>query len=107
LEAPGVLRYTPDDVRSSCILILGSLTSVSYELDQLEVELSPKAAVLGKLQSHRFKFLQVKLMLKNLYIDLIVADGNIRRLAKYTDSHCMLINGLSSLLAHELTLSSR
>jgi hypothetical protein len=101
LEAPGVLRYTPDDVRSSCILILGSLTSVS------EVELSPKAAVLGKLQSHRFKFLQVKLMLKNLYIDLIVADGNIRRLAKYTDSHCMLINGLSSLLAHELTLSSR
>ncbi|KAJ2959225.1 hypothetical protein NQZ79_g5312 [Umbelopsis isabellina] len=106
LEAPGVLRYTPDDVRSSCILILGSLTSVSYELDKLEVELSPKAAVLGKLQSHRFKFLQVKLMLKSLYIDLIVADANIRRLAKYTDSHCMLINGLSSLLAHELTLSS-
>jgi hypothetical protein len=50
--------------------------------------------------------MQVKLMLKDLYIDLIAADANIRRLAKYTDSHCMLINGLCSLLAHELGVSS-
>jgi hypothetical protein len=43
-------------------------------------------------------------MLKDLYIDLIAADANIRRMAKYTDSHCMLINGVCSLLAHELSL---
>lgn len=45
-------------------------------------------------------------MLKDLYIDLIAADANIRRMAKYTDWHCMLINGLCSLLAHELSVNS-
>ncbi|KAI9282378.1 hypothetical protein BC943DRAFT_328675 [Umbelopsis sp. AD052] len=106
LEDSHTLRYTPDDVRSSCVLIMGSLTAISYQLGSLTIELPAKAAKAGTLQSNEFTFNQVKLMLKDLYIDLIAADANIRRMAKYTDSHCMLINGVCSLLAHELTLQN-
>lgn len=42
---------------------MGSLTAISYQLDNLEIELSPKAAKVGMLQGNRFNFNQVHIQI--------------------------------------------
>lgn len=71
LEDSHTLRYTPDDVRSSCILIMGSLTAISYQLGSLTIQLPAKAAKVGMLQSNEFNFNQVYFFYYIIYTPIV------------------------------------
>ncbi|KAL9549835.1 hypothetical protein MBANPS3_005021 [Mucor bainieri] len=96
-------EIVPCNVRKSCIAILGSLVSISNHLSHVAIQTDQlnMAWVQGFHQDTSFSFADVKVWLKNVFIQLVNV-GHVPQLEQDTDSHCMLLGALCALILDEL-----
>ncbi|CAO0796344.1 unnamed protein product [Mucor circinelloides] len=93
----------PCNVRKSCITILGSLVSISNHLNNVTIQTDElnMSWVQGFHQGKSFSFADVKVWLKNVFIQLVNV-GHVPQLEQDTDAHCMLLGALCALILDEL-----
>ncbi|CEP09769.1 hypothetical protein [Parasitella parasitica] len=96
-------ELVPGNVRKSCITILGSLVSVSNQLRNVTIQIAEldTSWVQGFHQGKSFSFADVKVWLKNVFIQLVNV-GHLPRMEQDTDAHCMLLGALCALILDEL-----
>ncbi|ORX55802.1 hypothetical protein DM01DRAFT_1335187 [Hesseltinella vesiculosa] len=100
LVVGGKAAKVPLSVRKSCITILGSLTSVSNQFS--DVQLGVKTGDGQCTDTKQLKFSDVKIWLKNLFIQLVDVDPATTLCEEETEVHCMLLGATCSLIMDEL-----
>ncbi|OBZ91240.1 Ral GTPase-activating protein subunit alpha-2 [Choanephora cucurbitarum] len=90
-------------VKKSCIVILGSLVSISNHLKDVSIDTSNlDLDWIEGIQGNQFNFADVKLWLKNIFIRLVSSEAASPQPEEDVDLRCMLLGALSALAMDEM-----
>ncbi|KAI7906537.1 uncharacterized protein BX663DRAFT_496797 [Cokeromyces recurvatus] len=103
-----VSSQVPHNVKRSCIIILGSLVSVSNHLKDITIQIDEQhmSWVHGLQLGKAFSFTDVKVRLKDIFIRLVKASTiSAPQSDEEIDTYCMLFGALCALILDELLAS--